>query len=339
MQTILRICDRFVFSRKTSVQLGPETSNGNAQSGRSAGFSSNGTHVMTRRLEWVYVIGTSLIDLARAVETTIRGQLIEVLDDADGRTSLDGHDQAVPIRLRDLVVLAVGNDCVRESFPFDDGDVLSSNGGVPRQLPIEGLVGPRYSAALGIEKDEQRKVLDWSLIGVGGACQSVAILPSHNETAGLELIQPSQMYARNSPNAPFENRCAPAPFVSVRWPSRYRPKLRSRCVRFALGCWHRHCKSVPCLAVVDCEKALPKHRSHAAGQAIENARLLTDASDFVAVRKLTAQLRRARPMRSRADADHCALGSRTRERRPLIASDVQAAPLVRAIHLSSLTSP
>lgn len=153
---------------------------------------------MSHRVRRVCVIGAGLAGLACAVAAAGRGLHVQVFDDADQQTNWRGHVEVVPNMLRDLVALGVGDACVRAGFPFHGVDVLDRHGRVLYQLPTEGLAGPRYPAALGIERAELHQILERAASSGGASVERGARVVSvhmQGEKASLVLASGEQSQA------------------------------------------------------------------------------------------------------------------------------------------------
>lgn len=153
---------------------------------------------MSHRVQRVCVIGAGLAGLACAVAAAGRGLQVQVFDDADQQATWRGHVEVVPNMLRDLVALGVGDACARAGFPYHGVDVLDRHGRVLYQLPTQSLAGPRYPAALGIERTELHQILERAATSAGASLTRGARVISvqmQGEMAKLVLASGEQSQA------------------------------------------------------------------------------------------------------------------------------------------------
>jgi 2-polyprenyl-6-methoxyphenol hydroxylase-like FAD-dependent oxidoreductase len=107
----------------------------------------------------VAVIGGGLAGLACALAAARAGAAVELLEERPEIGNTASHVDVVPNMLRDLVLLGVGDACVRAGFPYRRTSAIGQRGTALFSLDADRLAGPRYPAAMGITQASLQAVL------------------------------------------------------------------------------------------------------------------------------------------------------------------------------------
>lgn len=107
----------------------------------------------------VAIVGAGLAGLAAAVAAGSAGTSVDLFDVRPRLAAPRAHIDIVPMSMRELVALGVGDACLKRGFAYRGISVVTANGGPAFDIPTPTLAGPRWPAAMGMVYGDLLQVL------------------------------------------------------------------------------------------------------------------------------------------------------------------------------------
>ncbi|MEK8029796.1 FAD-dependent monooxygenase [Ideonella sp. DXS29W] len=115
----------------------------------------------------IAIVGAGLAGLAAAVAVTSAGAQADVFDCQAALAAPPVHLDVVPALFRDLVLLGLGEPCVRQGFPYYGTAVVDAEGRPRFEMPTPQLAGTRWPAAVGMGYATLLRVLHDAAVAQG----------------------------------------------------------------------------------------------------------------------------------------------------------------------------